>query len=88
MDVWRKLISGVILALRPSAATFTGPALIAVIGSVIYAFALMATRALRDTPNTVLMTGQLIGITTRRKATGRRASSQACSSTSWSSPRK
>jgi drug/metabolite transporter (DMT)-like permease len=52
---------GVVLALRPSAATLTGPALIAVAGSVLYAFSLMATRALRDTPNTVLITGQLFG---------------------------
>jgi drug/metabolite transporter (DMT)-like permease len=52
---------GVILAMRPTAATFTGPALIAIAGSIVYAFALMATRALRDTPNQVLMTGQLLG---------------------------
>jgi drug/metabolite transporter (DMT)-like permease len=52
---------GVMLAMRPSAATFTGPALIALAGSIIYAFSLMATRALRDIPNTVLTTGQLLG---------------------------
>ena len=52
---------GVILAMRPTAATFTGPALIAIAGSIVYAFSLMATRALRDTPNTVLVTGQLLG---------------------------
>ena len=52
---------GVLLALRPSAATLTGPALIAIAGSIIYAFSLMATRALRDTSNTVLITGQLTG---------------------------
>ena len=52
---------GVVLALRPSAATFTGPALIAIAGSIVYAFALMATRALRETENAVLMTGQLAG---------------------------
>ena len=53
--------AGVILAMRPTAATFTGPALIAVSGSILYAFSLMATRALRDIPNTVLTTGQLLG---------------------------
>jgi drug/metabolite transporter (DMT)-like permease len=52
---------GVVLAMRPSAATFTGPALIAVAGSIIYAFSLMTTRALRDTSNIVLMTGSLTG---------------------------
>jgi drug/metabolite transporter (DMT)-like permease len=52
---------GVMLAMRPSAATFTGPALIAFAGSVVYAFSLMATRALRDTPSTVLLTSQLAG---------------------------
>jgi drug/metabolite transporter (DMT)-like permease len=52
---------GVLLALRPTTATFTGPALIAVAGSIVYAFSLMATRALRDIPNTVLTTGQLFG---------------------------
>jgi drug/metabolite transporter (DMT)-like permease len=64
---WRRWIAvvvgfvGVVLALRPSAATMTGPALIAVAGSITYAFSLMTTRALRDTPNTVLMTGSLSG---------------------------
>jgi drug/metabolite transporter (DMT)-like permease len=52
---------GVILALRPTAATFTGPALIAVAGSIVYAASLMATRALREIPNAVLTTGQLLG---------------------------
>ena len=52
---------GVVLAMRPSTATFTGPAVIAVAGSVIYAFSLMATRVLRDVPDTVLSTGQFVG---------------------------
>ena len=49
--------AGVLLALRPSAATFTLPALIALTGSIFFAFLMIATRLLRDTPNTVLVGG-------------------------------
>jgi drug/metabolite transporter (DMT)-like permease len=52
---------GVLLALRPSAASFTLPALIALTGSVIFACLMIATRLLRETPNTVLVAGQLAG---------------------------
>src|SRR5262249_24905505 len=51
----------VLLALRPSAATFTLPALIALTGSIIFAFLMIATRQLRETPNTVLVAGQIVG---------------------------
>ena len=53
--------AGVVLALRPSAATFTLPALIALAGSVIFALLMIATRRLRETSNTVLVAGQVGG---------------------------
>jgi drug/metabolite transporter (DMT)-like permease len=52
---------GVVLALRPSAASFTLPALIALTGSVFFAFLMISTRLLRETPNTVLVAGQIGG---------------------------
>jgi drug/metabolite transporter (DMT)-like permease len=54
--------SGVVVALRPSSASFTLPALIVLTGSIIYALLLIATRVLRDTDATVLMTAQFAGI--------------------------
>jgi drug/metabolite transporter (DMT)-like permease len=53
--------AGVVLALRPSAASATLPALIALIGSVFFAFLMIVTRQLRDTSNTVLVAGQIGG---------------------------
>ena len=53
---------GVVIALRPSAASVTLPALIALAGSMIYALLMITTRALRETDQTVLMTTQLLGI--------------------------
>jgi drug/metabolite transporter (DMT)-like permease len=53
--------AGVVLALRPSAATFTLPALIALAGSVIFALLMITTRKLRETSNTVLVAGQVGG---------------------------
>jgi drug/metabolite transporter (DMT)-like permease len=52
---------GVLLALRPSAASFTLPALIALTGSIFFAFLMIATRQLRETSNTVLIAGQIGG---------------------------
>ena len=52
---------GVVMALRPSAATLTLPALIALGGSICYALLLIATRVLRDTHDTVLITTQYVG---------------------------
>ena len=52
---------GVLLALRPSAATFTLPACIALAGSVFFALLMIVTRQLRETSNTVLVAGQLVG---------------------------
>jgi drug/metabolite transporter (DMT)-like permease len=53
--------AGVLLALRPSAASLTLPAIIALVGSMIFALLMIATRLLRDTSNTVLVAGQLAG---------------------------
>jgi drug/metabolite transporter (DMT)-like permease len=52
---------GVVIALRPSAATLTLPALIALGGSVIYALLMIATRAVKETNDVVLLTGQFVG---------------------------
>jgi drug/metabolite transporter (DMT)-like permease len=52
---------GVVMALRPSAASLTLPALIALSGSICYALLLIATRVLRDTHGTVLITTQYAG---------------------------
>lgn len=52
---------GVVLALRPSAASLTLPAVIALTGSVFFAFLMIATRLLRETSNTILIAGQLGG---------------------------
>jgi drug/metabolite transporter (DMT)-like permease len=53
--------TGVVVALRPSSASFTLPALIALSGSIVYALLMIATRALRDTNDIVLMTTQFLG---------------------------
>jgi len=52
---------GVIIALRPTLASFTLPALIALAGSVCFALQIVLTRALRETDETVLLTSQLFG---------------------------
>jgi drug/metabolite transporter (DMT)-like permease len=52
--------AGVVLALRPSAASFTLPALIAVGGSLFFAVLLVMTRLLRHTAQMVLISGQLV----------------------------
>jgi drug/metabolite transporter (DMT)-like permease len=53
--------AGVVIALRPSPASLTLPALIALLGSIIFALLMIVTRLLRDTANTVLVAGQLLG---------------------------
>jgi drug/metabolite transporter (DMT)-like permease len=58
---WSAVVAGfigVIIALRPSAATLTWPALIAIIGSLGFAVFLIITRMLRGTPDVVLVSGQ------------------------------
>ena len=53
--------AGVLLALRPTAASVTLPALIALIGSMFFALLMTVTRLLRETANTVLIAGQIGG---------------------------
>jgi drug/metabolite transporter (DMT)-like permease len=52
---------GVLIALRPSAASFTMPALIALGGSFFFSLLMVTTRALRSTADIVLTTGQIVG---------------------------
>jgi drug/metabolite transporter (DMT)-like permease len=50
---------GVVLALRPSAASLTLPALIALGGSIFFAVLMVTTRMLRHTSDMVLISGQV-----------------------------
>jgi drug/metabolite transporter (DMT)-like permease len=52
---------GVVVALEPSAATLTAPALISIAGSFCFAFMMLSGRALRGTPDTALVFWQIIG---------------------------
>ena len=52
---------GVLVALQPSAATLTLPALISILGSLAFAFMMLSGRALRGTPDTTLVFWQTIG---------------------------
>ena len=52
---------GVLIALRPSAASFTWPALIALAGSVFFAFLMIITRMVRGTSDAVLVGTQTVG---------------------------
>ena len=52
---------GVLIALRPSTATLSLPALIALAGSMFYALLMITTRKLRDTPDATLVFGQILG---------------------------
>ncbi|MET0531052.1 MAG: DMT family transporter [Microvirga sp.] len=52
---------GVMVALRPSPATLTVPALIALAGSIFYALLMITTRKLRDTADATLVLGQICG---------------------------
>ena len=54
--------AGVMIALRPSAATLTWPALIAIIGSFSFAVFLIITRMLRGTSDAVMVGGQFAGM--------------------------
>src|ERR1700687_4968046 len=51
---------GVLIAMRPSSASFGLPALIALGGSILFALQMMVTRSLRGTPDVVLATTQII----------------------------
>ena len=52
---------GVLVVLRPSAAGLTLGSVVAILGSVVFAFLMIATRHLRGTSNTVLVTTQVVG---------------------------
>jgi drug/metabolite transporter (DMT)-like permease len=51
---------GVIIALRPTSASWSAPALIALAGSFSFSFLMIVTRHLRGTSDTVLVTGQTV----------------------------
>lgn len=51
---------GVLIALRPSAATISVPALIALVGTMLYAIGVIVTRTLRGAPGIVLTTNQMM----------------------------
>ncbi|WP_370436856.1 DMT family transporter [Microvirga sp. TS319] len=52
---------GVLIALRPSPATVSWPALIALAGSMFYSLLMITTRKLRDTDDGTLVLGQMLG---------------------------
>jgi drug/metabolite transporter (DMT)-like permease len=52
---------GVLIAMRPSPATFSLPALVALMGSVSYALLMITTRKLRETHDATLVLGQILG---------------------------
>src|SRR3984893_16551031 len=52
---------GVLLALRPSSQTISWPAIIALSGSLSFAFLMLITRSLRATPDIVLASSQFAG---------------------------
>jgi drug/metabolite transporter (DMT)-like permease len=52
---------GVLIVLRPSAAVLTGPAMIAVAGSCLFAALILSTRMLKGTSSTTLVTWQMVG---------------------------
>jgi drug/metabolite transporter (DMT)-like permease len=52
---------GVLIALRPSSATLSLPALIALSGSIFYALLMITTRKLRETHDATLVLGQILG---------------------------
>jgi drug/metabolite transporter (DMT)-like permease len=52
---------GVVIALRPSAQTISGPALIALGGSLSFAVLMLITRSLRATPDIVMASSQFAG---------------------------
>jgi drug/metabolite transporter (DMT)-like permease len=53
--------AGVVLALQPSALAFGWPAFVALLGSVLFSFLMIATRSLRATPDIVMVAWQMIG---------------------------
>jgi len=53
--------AGVLIALHPSAQSFSWPALIALCGSMSFAVLMLITRSLRKTPDIVMATSQFVG---------------------------
>jgi drug/metabolite transporter (DMT)-like permease len=53
--------AGVLIALRPSGATMTAPAAIALAGSLLFALLMITTRKLRSTSGATLVLGQILG---------------------------
>jgi drug/metabolite transporter (DMT)-like permease len=61
---WSAILAGflgVIIALRPSMQTFSGPALIALAGSLGFSGLMLITRSLRATPDIVMASSQFAG---------------------------
>src|SRR6201981_135829 len=52
---------GVLIALHPSAQSFSWPALIALCGSLSFAILMLITRSLRNTPDIVMASSQFVG---------------------------
>ncbi|MEJ5083193.1 DMT family transporter [Ochrobactrum sp. MYb379] len=52
---------GVIIALNPSSAIFTAPAIISILGTIAFAFMMISGRSLRATPDKTLVFFQLMG---------------------------
>ncbi len=52
---------GVVIAMRPSAQTFSGPAMIALGGSLCFSVLMLITRSLRATPDIVMASTQFVG---------------------------
>jgi drug/metabolite transporter (DMT)-like permease len=52
---------GVVIALRPSTQTFSGPAMIALAGSLCFSVLMLITRMLRATPDIVMASSQFAG---------------------------
>jgi drug/metabolite transporter (DMT)-like permease len=53
--------AGVVIALKPSAQSFSGPAMIALAGSLCFSVLLLITRMLRATSDIVMATSQFVG---------------------------
>jgi len=64
---WRRWLAimvgfvGVVVALEPSAASLTAPALVSIAGSFCFAFMMLSGRALRGTPDRTLVFWQIVG---------------------------
>ncbi|MGI8524727.1 MAG: DMT family transporter [Pseudolabrys sp.] len=64
---WRRWLAvlagfvGVLIALNPSAQSFSWPAMIAIAGSLAFSILMICTRLVRGTSDTVLVTTQMVG---------------------------